>query len=45
MTDDFVPATVTRRADDRVGLDFLNPRGDELDVIQGAIRILATPDR
>ena len=28
-----VPATVTRTANDRVRLDFLNPRHDKLDVV------------
>lgn len=45
VTNSSVPATVTRTADDRVRLDFLNPRTDELDVVLTARRILASVDR
>lgn len=45
VTNSSVPATVTRTDNDRVRLDFLNPRTDELDVVLTARRILATADR
>jgi hypothetical protein len=45
VTNSSVPATVTRTADDRVRLNFLNPRDDELNVVLSARRILATSDR
>ncbi len=37
-----VPTTVTRTADNRVRLDFLNPRTDEIDVILTARRVVPT---
>ena len=45
VTNSSVPATVTRTTDDRARLDFLNPRGDELNVVLSAKRILAPSDR
>jgi hypothetical protein len=40
VTNSSVPATLTRTPDDRVRLEFLNPRNDELDVVLSAKRVL-----
>ncbi len=42
VTNASIPATVTRTSDDRVRLDFLNPRNDEIDVTLTARRAAAT---
>ena len=38
ITNSSIPATVSRTPDDRVRLDFLNPRNDEIDVLLTAKR-------
>ncbi len=38
LTNCSIPATITRADDGRVRLDFLNPRGDEIDVVLTARR-------
>ena len=38
VTNSSIPATVSRTPDDRVRLDFLNPRNDEIDVLLTAKR-------
>ena len=40
VTNSSIPATVSRTPDDRVRLDFLNPRDDEIDVVLTAKRLL-----
>ena len=42
VTNVSIPATVTRTSDDRVRLDFLNPRNDEIDVTLTARRAPTT---